>query len=342
MKKNNVLYRNMGNYGNLGNFTHIHNMKIQANDIDNIEIGIYETTWNTQRKSVATIIQWLTEIQPSNRERVLAMRNEPNETKQNQMKGDLCGATFSALFKPDRRKGDNVEHLNSVMVIDIDHHDNEGLELIDLRETIFYLPYVYAVSASCRGKGLYAIIPINKPEYQAEYYKAVSYILENDFGIVCDKQCKDITRLRLVSYDPDTLIKKGEVEVFDKVLKTSLPKVEAPRKRPKYVSNESDNDLDRKFAQLVNELIHNHFDTGGHWGAWACLGHCFVPFANGKELFRTLSLNMSGYDEEFDYHWQRIERDRTSQYVKQSKEESIAYITAILNTNYPDWRRHLV
>lgn len=61
-------------------------MKIQAKDIDNIEIGIYKTTWNTQRKSVATIIQWLTEIQPSNRQRVLAMRNEPNETKQKKRK----------------------------------------------------------------------------------------------------------------------------------------------------------------------------------------------------------------------------------------------------------------
>ena len=114
------------------------------------------------------------------------------------------------------RKHDYVIQKNNIMAIDIDKQDNEGVDMNYLKQALFRLPYVYAVSYSIRGNGLFMIIAIEDVNDLVKHFKA----LENEYrasGIVIDKACKDLTRGRYISYDPGVLIKtEGEIIPYAK------------------------------------------------------------------------------------------------------------------------------
>lgn len=112
-------------------------------------------------------------------------------------------------------------------MIDIDEKENPYLAnesmLLNTGYRLFNLPYVYLVSRSCRGKGLFVIIPVENIDNIRGYFNKI----KEDFkkmNIIIDQQCCNINRLRFISYDELTINgdwrKKGDdkIEVFDEVI----------------------------------------------------------------------------------------------------------------------------
>ena len=48
----------------------------------------------------------------------------------------------------------------NLLAVDIDYCDNEGMDVVEMRNKIFELPYVFGVYKSVSDKGLFAIIAI--------------------------------------------------------------------------------------------------------------------------------------------------------------------------------------
>ena len=90
---------------------------------------------------------------------------------------------------------------SGLICIDIDEKDNPDVAEFDrLNELIRIIPYVVYCGHSIGGKGYFVIIPIASPEKHKEHFEA----LRQDFarcGITIDKSGKDVTRLRIYSYD---------------------------------------------------------------------------------------------------------------------------------------------
>ena len=230
------------------------------------------------------------------------------------------------------------------MCIDIDYKDNveiiEEYTLSVLKQKIFELDFVYSVCASCSGKGLYVIIPIKNDELYNQYFKSIQILFESA-GIQIDKQCGDITRPRCASFDSSPLIKRDcRVKLFDmvskKIAQSESDKIIAAAKQ-KYLPPHCDKPIDelqQDFEAKVDMLIDYGFDTGPHWQDWAAFARPFKPFGIfGKQQFQKISARMSGYNpQKFDSDWERFDNKITT------CDHGIAYITTILNNNFPQWK----
>lgn len=111
-------------------------------------------------------------------------------------------ATVSATFTTRSREvplEERLEHYNSLMVLDFD-----GLaDVEDAKKRLSGLPYIFYAGLSVSGKGLFAIVPIDTDDYRM--HKIFFDALQEEMlqlGLVVDKACSDVTRLRVLSYDP--------------------------------------------------------------------------------------------------------------------------------------------
>lgn len=198
-------------------------MKISTDDLKKIQVSYFRDA-HVFDHVIVTLYDCLVEVPTMYKQLYISLR-ELSDDIQKQRKVNfplfvasaVCG--YDENGKPTRRH-DYVVKKNNIIVVDIDEGDNSWISnpgnLDKLKKAIFSMNYVYAVSKSIRGKGLFVVIPIENADNIIEHFNAI----EKDFraaGIVIDKSCKDLTRSRFLSYDPDIMIKENtEVEVYNK------------------------------------------------------------------------------------------------------------------------------
>ena len=216
-------------------------MTITTKELDNIHVGLYQNAKTTKRGDIVRLIDFLDPLQKFVKNTVLELRGITDEKQQKEYKqNNLIGATISALFG-DNRNMKNVIQLNNVMCIDVDEADNKELfakyGIEEIKKAVFELDFVYCVCLSCRGKGFYFIVPIPDANDLHIYYTSMYYILKRH-GINIDKHCKDITRIRFVSYDENILIKQDcEIEVFDRISEEQINEKKKELERAKRLWN---------------------------------------------------------------------------------------------------------
>lgn len=134
---------------------------------------------------------------------IARIRAAENKEEKNRLKlRKLPCATISATFHSrgrDTPLEERLEHYNALMVLDFD-----GLQDVEsAKRQLAEVPYMYYVGLSVSGKGLFGIVPIDTDDYRIHklYFEALqAEMLE--MGFVVDKACSDVTRLRVLSYDP--------------------------------------------------------------------------------------------------------------------------------------------
>lgn len=120
-------------------------------------------------------------------------------------KAALPAVTVSAIMQGGHAK-ENVTRQTDVICIDFDEKDNGHLtNFAELKTIIAAVPYVGYCGRSCGGRGFFVLMPIAAPYRFAEQYAAAVEYLKG-YGLTADQSCKDITRLRFVSYDPEPYI----------------------------------------------------------------------------------------------------------------------------------------
>ena len=111
----------------------------------------------------------------------------------------VCLTTRESSKPLDQR----ITQYNPLIVLDFDNlHDIEAA-----KQTLASLPYIYYAGLSVSGRGLFAIIPIAAADHTQ--HKTYFHALEKEMqtlGLTIDKACKDITRLRVISYDENPYI----------------------------------------------------------------------------------------------------------------------------------------
>lgn len=85
------------------------------------------------------------------------------------------------------------------------------------RHELSLLPYVAFAGESASGKGVFAIIPIARPDFHREHFEALEEEMRK-LGLEVDKQCSDICRLRGFSHDDRAYINPN-AEVWAKIKK---------------------------------------------------------------------------------------------------------------------------
>ena len=137
--------------------------------------------------------------------------------------------TASGSFK-QRAANKLLEH-SGFICLDIDAKDQ--IAEVDI-ERIKRNEYVYAVHRSLSGNGYAVFIRIDGARHLDAFLSLEQYFMVQ-FSIVLDKSCKDTSRLRFVSYDPDIYINKKS-----KTFKTYLKKKDKPKAKPVVVKTDFD------------------------------------------------------------------------------------------------------
>lgn len=213
---------------------------------------------------------------------VLSVRNAKNDEEKANLKKKLEAATISGVF--EKRSISGLRNHSGFIAIDLDDIDNPNSE----KKLIEKDPYIYAAFVSVSGKGLCLILKIDGTRHE-DAFKGIDQYLYESYGMVVDKSGSDVSRLRIVSYDPYIHINE------DAVLFKKYPPKPKVKKNPPPVAF-----VDSDFGNIVKSLYDRGINLCETYGDW--LRVCFAivsEYGNtseGLEYFDTLSKLGSKYN----------------------------------------------
>ncbi len=296
-------------------------MKIKTDEIKNTKVTIYKNA-KSDIKDEIKLIDFLLPLQQFSKDKIIELRNIKDVNKQKEYKSqNLIGVTISAICGNSRRQKDIVKY-NNIMCVDIDEEDNKYLfqkyGVDEIKKCLFdEFKFIYSACLSCRGKGFYLIIPIPDAKDIEIYYKSIYYKLK-EYNIIIDEKCKDVTRLRFISYDENILIRNTEfMDVYDEI---NIKQIEEIRKQKlnesKKISTNYSLTYNEQIQQLKNTVEYivkfKGFDVGEKWSNWAVIGGYFKSLGeDGRLLFHYISENSKGYKgyDDVEKNWKRFRYD---------------------------------
>jgi len=201
----------------------------------------------------------------------------------------LRGVTASGVFS--YRQAKNLTLHSGFICIDIDHKDQIETDFDSLRTALTKDGYVYAVHSSVGGFGLAVYIKI-VPEKHLEAFLSLEKYFNDVYKVFIDKSCKDVSRYRFVSYDPDLYLNKKS-----KTWKSYLQKKDV---QPKETYIFSGGDLDHIFQQISDRGI----DLTDKYGDWFAIGASLAHRYDsaGRDYFHLVSQQSYKYDQKALIH----------------------------------------
>jgi len=149
------------------------------------------------------------------KEQIEYIRSISDEDKQKRLKLQLPVATISGTFAPTCKAENLVAHSN-LLCIDIDKKDNMDVDWFDdLKHEWHNIPQILYAGRSIRGKGWFAIFRIAYPDKHEDQFEALKRDFANS-GLIIDKACKNVNRMRSISYDPEPYINE-DATLYTKV-----------------------------------------------------------------------------------------------------------------------------
>ena len=135
------------------------------------------------------------------------IRSIDDKNERNRLKTTLLPSGSLSVRLSTRESSQPLEkrilQYNPLLTLDFDNLP----DIEEAKRILATLPYVYYAGLSVSGRGLFAIIPIAAQDHTL--HKTYFHALEKEMqtlGLTIDKACKDVTRLRVVSYDTDPYI----------------------------------------------------------------------------------------------------------------------------------------
>src|SRR3989304_7747035 len=171
------------------------------------------------------------------KEAVGRLRLIQNETEQKLFKKTLPGFTVAGVF-PKIRNSEGLGEHSSFIAVDFDAQDNPILleKFDEIRQVLTGNQYTYCLFTSCRGKGFAVVIRIDGTKHLESFLFLENYYREK-YGLVVDKACKDVSRLRFVSYDPDLYIAEQSETVVPSPAKITIPQAQAAHENNAHIIN---------------------------------------------------------------------------------------------------------
>lgn len=200
---------------------------------------------------------------------------------------------------PFKKINDNstIEWSN-IISIDIDKHDNKDIDLDDIRQKIFDLPYVFAVLKSISGLGLYALVLVEDGHYTKEYYKYIAKLWNQKYGLEIDTKCDNISRKRFIGYDENAIqwIKQDDIDIVPWKLKWIEKEPEKPKQTYIFNENKDDNLVRKAIWKLLNNGYSiDNINTLNQYSVWYHIACDFHHFNDGYDMFVRFSQNSSKY-----------------------------------------------
>lgn len=214
---------------------------------------------------------------------VLSVRNAKSKSESDAIKKRCEAVTVSGIF--DTRSISGLRHHSGFIAMDVDNVENPN----KAKKLVEKDPYVYAAFVSISGKGLCLMFRIDPAKHRESFEGLDKYLYEN-YSFICDKSCIDVSRLRIVSYDPYIHINEDS-----QVFKKYLPKPKQQKQPPKVVYVETD------FDNIIKSIYDRGLNLCEDYGEWLRICYALVSHHGDTETGRThfdlLSRHSSKYNE---------------------------------------------
>ena len=218
------------------------------------------------------------------------LRSVDDKDQRKELKKLLPCATVSGLFGQPR-KADNLIAHSGYLCIDIDADDNPSLgDLSIVRKILENRPEVAYAGRSVSGRGWFAVVPLVYPEKHLEQFLAIEQEYAR-LGIVLDNSCKDVSRLRFVSFDDHAYFNPSPVP-YDKVYVE--PSAATYARTPFPVSG-GDREL-RNVTRCCEIIEQYHMDITDGYKDWFALACSLSSLGEeGRPFFHLISRQSSKY-----------------------------------------------
>lgn len=134
-------------------------------------------------------------------EEVEQIRAEKDKKARDKIKAMLPAATISGTFS-ERKKVGLIQH-SGFIAIDIDAQDNPKVDSwASVRDKLAEVKNIFFSALSVSGNGVFLVVPIYSPKQHEKHFDALKWDFAR-LGYVIDKSCRDVSRLRGISYDPE-------------------------------------------------------------------------------------------------------------------------------------------
>jgi predicted P-loop ATPase len=209
------------------------------------------------------------------------MAKSGSAEKQRLKRESLPYVTISGLFTARNNSG--LSSHSGLLAVDIDNADPE-LTKLKLRKD----RHVYAMFTSCSGTGLCVIFKIHPQKHLASFDGISEYLFSN-YAIVIDQACKDLSRPRYISFDPDIFINDHADEF--KQYASAKPGRKSNKTERKVVFIQSE------FINIIEEIEQRQVDIVSSYQQWIKVGYALADkFGDeGREYFHRISQQGSTY-----------------------------------------------
>lgn len=218
-------------------------------------------------------------------------------------KVSLTSLTPSGVFSVRNVKS-LMQH-SGLICLDVDAKDQ--ICKIDIEE-LMKDEYVNAIHVSVSGNGGYALYVKIVGEKHLEAYLGLEHYFFVNYSIVLDKACKDVSRLRFVSYDPDIYVNEKS-KVFKKYLKKK--EVERNEWKPLVVKSDFDEMVNKAGSMNLfddyEDYIKLAFSLTSHFGE------------QGRQYFHALCCSSQKYS------YERADKDYSIAVKRRETGITIAY-----------------
>lgn len=248
-----------------------------------MKVSIYKNSTDTKSTIVEEINAILSGIRSGRwQDDCLKIMKEKDEEKRRKLKRKIPGYTISGTFS--ERNGKSLIKHTGLIGIDFDKVENINAVFDILCKDEFS----YSVFKSASHLGLCAIIKIDATKHRESFDGLQQYYFDR-YNLTIDPSCKDITRLRYVSYDPELYINEKS-KVFKQYLKSKEiddTKIEIPH-------------TDKRFGFVLKQIEDKQIDITGDYRQWIKLGFAIGSRygENGLEFFQAISKYSNKYNKE--------------------------------------------
>ena len=213
-------------------------------------------------------------------------------------------------------KGANVKEHSGILCLDLDGKENPGIAQPAARARVYADQYSFAGHVSVSGSGICLYVQIEPEQHETAYLQLEAYFRQA-WGVITDQQCKNVSRLRFVSYDP-ALYRNTEARPFiTRKQRFNAGKQQARRS----VDRPPVQDSGQFFEAILSQILAAGYDLTVSHADWVKVGFAIASGYGeaGRQYFHELS--------QFHPKYKPAETDRQFTRCLQSKAAGVTIST---------------
>lgn len=256
-------------------------------EANKVMVSEYKNVRDSKPKKERSIISFLKGVKDGEWQDIvlqtqLALQKCTTKKEKGDVKSKCPGFRLSGSFSG--QSDNSIRAHSGFIAIDIDNVENPNT----VKEVLSKDNYVYASFYSISGKGLVAVFRIDGSRHEDAFNGIASYLYQN-YQLICDQSCKNVSRFRFVSFDP-YLYHNEDAQVFKKY----LPKPKKQKQPDKIVFVNAD------FDNIVKSIYDRGLNLCEDYSEWLRICYALVSeygkSQTGIDHFDTLSRNSSKYN----------------------------------------------